>query len=235
MSTQVDSPQLVGPFRPLFMTAMGFSERFAAIVTLPLVLGVFGLMSPIWGALADRYGSRGVYVIGGAGVLLGHLVLVLPTGHTFGDGTLMVISLFLGAAFWGGFDSGNVKRLFTVVPKKRQSLYMAVYMLVSSGCIALGAFLGGQIIHFVRLIYREPATAQGFDHCLDQRILYLVAAAWTVVAIGYSRRLRDLPEISASRLLLYMRIRTQRALTDGLPGDLWRWMMPEEEEEQKPK
>jgi MFS family permease len=229
---------LVGPFRPLFITAMGFSERFAAIVTLPLVLGVFGLMSPVWGALADRYGSRGVYVIGGVGVMLGHLVLVLPTGHTLGDGALMALSLLLGAAFWGGFDSGNVKRLFTVVPRQRQSLYMAVYMLVSSGSIALGAFFGGQIIRFVRILYREPSVAQGFDHCLDHRILYLVAAAWTVLAIGYSRRMRDLPEVSASRLLLYMRIRTQRWLTDGLPGDLWRWVTPEDDKDEsagKPK
>lgn len=223
---------LVGPFRPLFITAMGFSERFAAILTLPLVVGVFGLMSPVWGALADRYGSRGVYVIGGVGVMLGHLVLVLPTGHTWGDGALMALSLLLGAAFWGGFDSGNVRRLFTVVPKQRQSLYMAVYMLVSGGCIALGSFFGGQIIRFVRIIYREPAGATGFDHCMDQRILYLVAAACTVLAIGYSRRMLDLPEMSASRLLLYMRIRTQRMLTSGLPGDLWRWMMPDEEKDE---
>jgi len=224
---------LVGPFRPLFITAMGFSDRFAAIVTLPLVLGVFGLMSPVWGALADRYGSRGVHVIGGVGVMLGHLVLVLPTGNSTANGALMALSLFLGAAFWGGFDSGNVKRLFTVVPRRRQSLYMALYMVVSSGCVALGAFLGGQIIRFVRIIYREPVAAQGFDHCLDYRILYLMAAAWTVLAIGYSRRMRDLPEISASRLMLYMRIRTQRALTSGFPGDLLRWILPEDEEERK--
>ena len=219
---------LVGPFRPLYMKALGFSDRFAAIVTVSLVLGVYGVMSPVWGALTDRYGSRGAYVIGGIGCMAGHLVLCLATGHTRVDAALLVLSLFLGAAFWGGFDFGNIKRLFSLVPRERQSLYMTVYMITSSFSVAFGSFLGGLIVKLVRWASPDLPGAIGFERLLDYRVLFLTAAAGMVVAIGYSRRMMALEEITTGRLLVYLRLRMQRTLMTGFPGII-RKRVPSEE------
>lgn len=152
--------------------------------------------------------------------------MVIPTGHTPLDGALIVLSFFLGASCWGGFDLGNIKRLFSIVPQQRQSLYMAVFMIGVTASVAFGSFLGGQIIHLVRAMVPEPDGAEGFRRLLAYRVLYLVAAIGTVAAVGYSRRMMAFQEVSAMRLLLYLRIRAERTLMSALPGNFIRKMIP---------
>ena len=220
---------IVVPFRPLYVVSLGFSERFAAMLTLPLILGSYGLTAQAWGKLADRFGSRGVYVLAGSGVALGQLILTLPRGNGALDGAFLVGGLFLGAACWGGFDSGNMRRLYTIVPGRNPSLYLVIHNVVVSVSLSLGSFLGGVIVKVMRAVIPPPDGAYGFSRALDYRVLFLCAAVLIVTGIGYSRRMLAMEEIPTSRLVIYLRLRTQRWLMNGLPDAVLRLIRTEEE------
>ena len=216
-------------FRPLYITTLGFSARFAALLTVPLVLGAYGAASQTWGVLTDRYGSRGVYVLAGAGVVIGQILMVLPTDNSLMSGILLAAALAFMGASWGGFDSANLRRLFNIVPHRRQSMYLAAYTLTTCLFISIGSFLGGMVVSLMRALVPETRGATGFAHALDYRVLFLLTAVLIVASTGYSRRMLAMKEIGAGRLLLYFRIRTQRFIMSGVAGDLFRWVFPERE------
>lgn len=222
-------------FRPLYITELGFSARFAALVTTPVVLGAYGLASQGWGRLADKYGSKGVYALAGAGVVVAHLLLALPTDNGVLSGAFFAAGLALSGAAWGGFDSANLRRLFNVVPQKRQSMYLAAYSLVACIMSSLGSFLGGLLLGLLRSLIRISEGAAGFERALDYRLLFLTTAVLIAAAVAYSRRMQALQETDAGRLLLYLRIRTQRYVMSGIPGDVLRLIFPEQEREEQKK
>ncbi|GEM_PF-2313369 len=218
-------------FRPLYITAVGFSPRFAALLTVPLVMGAYGAAAQTWGVLTDRYGSRGAYALAGIGVVSAQLLMALPTTNSCAAGIIFAVALALGAAAWGGFDAANMRRLFTIVPQQRQSLYLAVYIIVVNVGISVGAFLGGVVIKVMRAQLPEAPGAVGFAHALDYRVLFLLAAVAVMLSTVYSRRMLAMKEMGAGRLLLYLRIRTQRFIMNGVAGDVRRWVFPEPERE----
>jgi len=203
------------PFRPIYVKALGFSERFAAISTMPCILAAYGATAYVWGLLADRYGSRGVYVLAGSGAILGQLIMILPQGNGVLNGVALILGLMMFPAAWAGIDAGNTRRLFTVVPQENQSLFMSIMMITVCMAIAFGGFLGGLSLDVMRSLLPEASAENGFARALEYRLLFLVSSALTVVAVGYSRRMRDLKEVSTQRMLLHMRLRTQRWLLRG--------------------
>jgi len=219
------------PFRPLFITALGFSPRFAALLTVPLVLGAYGAASQTWGMLTDRYGSRGAYALAGVGIVIAQLLMALPTTNHWTSGVIFAVALSLTAAAWGGFDAANMRRLFTIVPRQRQSLYLAVYIITINVSLSVGSFLGGVVVKVMRAVAPEAAGSAGFAHALDYRILYLLSAVAVMLSTVYSRRMLAMKETGAGRLLLYFRIRTQRFIMNGVAGDVFRRVFPEPEDD----
>ena len=205
---------IVLPFRPLYVKDLGFSTWFAAFVTSSLVLGAYAVMAQAWGRLADRYGSRGVFVVAGAGVTLAFLLPVLPRGNTTLDGAIIVVGFAAVPMWWAGFDSGSVHRLFSIVPRRNQSLYMALYLLSIGISMSLGSFLGGLLIEGVRPFLPEGG-AGGFALALEYRIMFVVVSMLTGAGTLYSLRMRDMKELSTAELLLDLRLRTQRRLMNG--------------------
>lgn len=218
------------PFRPLFITTLGFSERFAAIMTVPVILGAYGAGAPVWGALTDRYGSRGVYVLAGIGVAAAQWFFLLPQGNAPVDALWVTLAVVGNAFCWGGFDAANMRRLYTLTPVRSHSLYMVAHNLALFVSLSVGSFLGGVLLKTLRP-FTEQAGDGRFARGLDYRVLFLVASILFIIAIGYSRRMLKLQEMSTPRLVLYLRLRTQRWLLDGLAGDLVRRIWPEEETE----
>ncbi len=61
-----------------------------------------------------------------------------------------------------------------------------------------------------------PANIQ--NQAMEYRILFGLTTLLMLLATLYSRHMRDMKEISSPRLLLHLRLRTQRRFTLGLAG-----------------
>ena len=212
---------LAVPFRPLYIGSLGFSDRFVMLANVPLAVAVYSLTARGWGRLADRYGSRGVYSLGGLGLVLGFIILVLPQSDSGLSRALILLAIAVAVTSWGAFDAGNVFRLFTLVPRQNQSLYMASYTLAQIGALACGSLAGGALVKLVRLRLTPGALAAAPG--LDYRILFGVAGGFIILATLYSRRMRDLHEASTPALLLHLRLRAQRQMSFGLTSAFMRF------------
>ena len=210
---------VIGPFRPLYLKKLGFSDRFAFVATVLLVTAAYSLTARVWGVLADRFGSRGVYGIGGIGTVLSLLIIVFPRRNSTLDAGLVILGIAAINISWGALDAGNIFRMFTIVPRENQSLYMAFYSICTAGAVALGSFVGGALIKLARHFLPEQEQIIG----LDYRIMFVFAALLMALATLYSRRLRELNEISTPSLLMHLRLRTQRWLAFGRSGAFTRF------------
>ena len=206
---------ILAPFRPLYVKALGCTDWFAVTATLPCILAAYGVVAHAWGILADRYGSRSVYVLAGSVGILGQLVLILPQNNSIPNGTLLLVGLMMYPMAIAGIEAGNTRRLFTVVPQENQSLFMSIMTIAMVAGMAIGGLLGGIFLDCVRPLLPETAGGNWFARGLEYRLLFLLSAGITIAATGYSRRMRDLKEISTPRMLLYMRLRAQRWLMRG--------------------
>jgi MFS family permease len=212
------SAGIVVPFRPLYITELGFSTRFAAILTVPLVFAAYAISAEAWGRLADRYGSRGAYVLSCGGIMAGQLVMVAAHGRTVLDAAYLVAGLFLVPFFWAGVDAANMRRLYSIIPERNQSMFLVLYAITVSSAMSLGSFAGGALVKLMMPLTESVAGTGPFAISLHYRVLFAIAGAGFFVAIAYSRRMLKLKEISTTRLLLFTRIRIQRRLMNGLPG-----------------
>jgi len=210
---------LVVPFRPLYLKSLGFSDRFVMLATVPLIPITYSITIRGWGRLADRFGSRGVYGLGGAGTILGLFIFLSAQGGTVWGAAAVILGLAIFVMSWGGIDSGNTFRLFTIVPQKNQSLYMAFNTIAIICTMALGSFTSGAAIKILRLLLPQQTDIPG----LDFRIVFMLAAALMALATLYSRRMRELHEISTPGLILHLRLRTQRRMSLGISAAFTRF------------
>jgi len=208
---------LVAPFRAIYLTELGFSDSFAAFATTAMMLIAYALVTQKWGIIADRYGSRGIYVIAGIGVIIAQLVMILPRANGLLDGVIVVAGLAGVRAAMAGIDAGNIHRMFTVVPRRNQSLYLVFYMLSISVSMAIGSFVGGHLIRVTSRVLPEEIGASRFAAAPDYRIIFLVAAGVAALAVLYSLRLRGLREMSAVRMLRRLQLRILRRLRPKRP------------------
>ena len=211
------------PFRAHYIIDLGHSDWFAAIATVTVILGLYGLASWGWGRLADRYGSRGVYILGGSGVVLGHLIMLLPWNSSYLSGVLILLGLGMNAASWAGLESGNIRRLFTIVPRKNQSLYMVCHLMATNIFLAIGNFVGGVLLTLFRRVLPAMLGEDALPPAAEYRALFLVAAGILALSVLYSRTMGRLKEVSTPRMLLHLRLRTQRRLTSGLAATFLRF------------
>lgn len=199
------------PFRPLYVKALGYSEYFAFVATVPWVLAAYAIPARGWGRLADRFGSRSVYGLAGAGVVAAWLLLASVRGHGAIERVLVLAALGMQVAFWGGLDAGNFYRLFAVVPAENQSLYMSFYTIATAGALSVGSFAGGAIVALTRRWAPGWRDIPGMDY----RMTFFTAAFLMLLGILYSHRMKNLEERSTPDLIMHLRWRTQRMLTLG--------------------
>ena len=209
---------LVMPFRPIYIQELGFSPGFTAFVTSTLIIGAYALTISAWGRLADRFGSRGVFVLAGAGITTCLVLLTLPAGNTPLDMIFLILIVSGMAIVWGGLDAGTIHRLFAVVPQQNQSLYLVFWPLTIAISMALGSFLGGLIVRTAATVIPRQSVPAWFALGTPYRVLFLAAAAITMAGTLYSLRMRDQREPSTSQVLLHLRLRTQRRLLSGFSG-----------------
>jgi hypothetical protein len=159
--------------------------------------------------------------------MTGQLVMTAAHGHTRLDAACLVTGLFLVPFFWAGVDAANMRRLYSIIPERNQSIFLVLYAIAVSSAVSLGSFAGGALVKLMMPLTESAAGTGPFAIAQHNRELFAIAAVGFIIAIGYSRRMLKLEEISTTRLLLILRLRTQRNLMNGLPGAFLRRFLPQ--------
>lgn len=200
------------PFIALYIKKLGFSDRFTLLATVPLGLAATALFERTWGRLADRFGSRAVYVLSGIGASIGFLLLAVPPGNSFASAVFVALIIIIPSLFWPGMRAASMLRMFKVVPRENQSLHMCFYHIGMIFFLALGSLVGGSLIKLATAVLPDNPGIT----LIEYRILLIASAVLILIGTWYTRTMRDLKEMSSPHLLRHLRRRTKRRIAGTL-------------------
>jgi DHA1 family multidrug resistance protein-like MFS transporter len=123
---------------------IGVGAKFHNAMLLSVYSAASFLMSPVWGALSDRFGRRPIILIG----LIGFSVSFLLFGLAFDQLWLMYVARILGGLFSGAATACAVAYVSDITDEKNRTQGMGfVGMSIGLGFI-FGPAIGGLLSHF---------------------------------------------------------------------------------------
>lgn len=184
------------PFLPLYLKEMGVRTSLTAwagiIFGASFLAG--GLMTPVWGALGDRYGHRAMVLRSGMGITIVHVLLGLAANPV----QLLLLRLLNGLV--GGFLPASQALVAATVPGAQVGRALGlVQMSVAAGGIG-GPLLGGVLAEAIGM--RETIFAAA-----------VVMALATAIAWGIREEARR-PETAVRRPGLAAGVRALLAVPD---------------------
>ncbi|HEY3282964.1 MAG TPA: MFS transporter [Armatimonadota bacterium] len=134
---------LIGPSLWLFcLESLKLSKLQTNLVLMVANMLGIALVSPFWGKLIDRFGSRPVMRVCCV------VMVFIPLGWAVA-GPSSFWFLFgltaLAGSFWAGIDLANFNMILGIFPQRLRSVYMAVFGVWSGLATALSPMLGGAI------------------------------------------------------------------------------------------
>jgi DHA1 family multidrug resistance protein-like MFS transporter len=135
------------PFLPLYLQVLGVRDPGEnAIWAGVLVSGtalVMATASPIWGAVADRFGRKMMVTR----VMFGYALVIALIAFAPNAAILLVLRLIMGAL--GGFNSAMNALVTSVAPRERMSSVLGLNQTAQFVGITVGPLVGGLIAdHF---------------------------------------------------------------------------------------
>ena len=129
------------PFLPLYVEQLGITGHAAIVqwsgIAYSVTFLAAGLVSPLWGRLADRYGRKSMLVRASIGMCVAAALM----GMAHNIWQLILLRAFAGLA--GGYGSGFTILIATQTPRERSGWALG---LLSSGLMAgslVGPLIGG--------------------------------------------------------------------------------------------
>jgi MFS family permease len=139
--TTLIAMSLLLPFLPLYIEELGVTDHAAIAQWSGAIFGVTflsaGLVAPLWGRLADRYGRKLMLIRAS----LGMAVVMSLIGMAHDVWQLFFLRLAVG--FLGGYSSGSMTLVATQTPKAQAGWALG---LLTSGIMAgslIGPLIGG--------------------------------------------------------------------------------------------
>ena len=152
-------------------------------VTLTAVPAAMSIVSPVAGALADRYGARLLTTSGMAVGALGTLLLAF--GISARSLLLLVVGLALVGAGMGLFTPSNNASVMGTAPKEKLGMVGGFLNMTRSAGMSLGVALGGTIyasLLLMRIHTETPRLAQWPATAAALAPAYLAVGALALVA-----------------------------------------------------
>ncbi|MEM4711032.1 MAG: MFS transporter [Candidatus Woesearchaeota archaeon] len=143
------SIMIAGPFFAVFMLKeAGFSYiQYTILILVPMASKA--LTMTYWGKYANKYGTRNILVISGAGVALIPLFWFLA-GYLFSDYILfyllIIIEIFSGFA-WAGFELTTFNYVIETVSPEKRARSFAYFNLIFGTLVLLGGLSGSFLIN----------------------------------------------------------------------------------------
>ncbi len=141
--TTIVAMTLLLPFLPFYVEELGVSDHAAIVQWSGVAFGATflsaGLVAPLWGHLADRYGRKLMLIRASLGMAVAMSLIGMA------QNVYQLVGLRLLAGFLGGYASGSYVLVATQTPKARSGWALGM---LSSGIMAgnlAGPLLGGAL------------------------------------------------------------------------------------------
>ncbi|HEX6737852.1 MAG TPA: MFS transporter [Vicinamibacteria bacterium] len=166
------------PFLPLYVRELGVADEETAAVWAGLLIGVSpllaGLLAPVWGRLADRYGQKAMALR----ALGSYVVLLALSGAAASVGQLL--ALRIGIGLFGGIGPLGLAMATSLAPRDQTGrvvgqiqaaqILSAAFGPLAGGFLAdtvgmrttfvLAALLNAAALAFVAAFFQEPRGAE---------------------------------------------------------------------------
>lgn len=184
----------------------GLNQPYLAVQLLGTVTSLAGLLTtPLWGYLADKFGSRPVLVIATTGTVLAPLIWMLTVPNAFWWNVAMIILLNLCSGIaWAGVGLTQFNLLLGLTEPAARSSYVAVYSALTGVVGGIAPIVGGLLMTALESV----AIPLGPLVINNYKILFFITACLRVgcvfllrnVPVGDSRSTRYvLEQLAASR------------------------------------
>lgn len=134
--------QIAGPyFTPYMLRELNFSYvQFVALIAISFVAKAISFSA--WASLSKRSNSRRLLWIGAIGLTPVSALWIVSQNFVW----LMVAQLVSGIV-WAAYELGFFLTFFEVLPRDKRIRMLTIYNLGNTVAIALGALVGGAVLH----------------------------------------------------------------------------------------
>ncbi|MEW5932752.1 MAG: MFS transporter [Bacillota bacterium] len=164
---------LVIPFLPMFLRELGVRDGTSlwSGLAYSVTFLAAGVMAPVWGSLADRYGKRPMIVRAGVGMAVSYLLMALVTDPV----QLVLVRLANGLV--SGFIPAAVMLVSCTCPEDQLALSLGVVQAIGAAGAISGPLLGGIMAELAGIRTSMVVTA----------FLLVLASVFPVVAVREER------------------------------------------------
>jgi len=164
-----------GPFFTVYLVKnLGANATMVSLTT--IASSVSGMLAQLkLGELHDRWGPRKLTMISGL------LIPIVPLAWAFIDSPWYVIPINLvSGSLWGAYGMGSFNYLLTIIPGDRRARFSAIFQVVVTASLAIGAALGSLTV----------SSPWGFTGVFIGSAIGRLAAALLFVRLGRRNKAR---------------------------------------------
>lgn len=134
--------QIAGPyFTPYMLRELGFSyAEFVALIAISFVAKAVSFSA--WAKVSKRSGSRRLLWVGAIGLTPLSALWIVSQQFAW-----LVLAQIVSGIFWAAYELGFFLTFFEVLPKGQRTRMLTVYNFANTVAIAIGAILGGLLLH----------------------------------------------------------------------------------------
>lgn len=136
---------LVSPFLPLLLRQVGVDEGLEiwSGIAFSASFVISAAMSPVWGALADKYGRKVMIIRSGIGIAISYF------GLAFAVAAWQVVALRMLNGFLSGFIPSAIALVATSTPDERMGSSLGLLQTGSAFGNIMGPLFGGLLSHYI--------------------------------------------------------------------------------------
>jgi DHA1 family multidrug resistance protein-like MFS transporter len=216
------------PFLPLYVRQLGVDTDEAAVLWAGILIGVApllaGLLAPVWGRLADRYGHKPMAVR----ALVSYVVLLALSGAVTNVWQLFALRTSIG--LFGGVGPLGLAMVTALAPREQTGRVVGSVQAAQILAAAVGPLSGGLLADTIGIRWTFVATAAACGAALLLLVLFYEEAPRAVnkevvSSIGMREVLR-VPGVLGLMAVLFSVNFIGRSFTPILPLQLHRMSVP---------